>query len=430
MRRVLLISPHFPPDTSAASHRVRLLAPYLEHYGWEPTIVAVEPEGYEGRLDPDLAAIVPGSLRVVRAPAWPVHVTRRFGIGDLGVRAMTGLRRVASDLLGRERFDALFITVYPTYPALLGPALKRRFDVPFVLDYQDPWVGAWGRDVGPGGVPDVKSRLSRALAERLEPIAVRAADGITAVSERTYRDVLARVTDARPRACAAIPLGADAGDFAALARTPRANPIFDPSDRLAHICYVGTALPHGTEVMRAVCGALAQLRRQQPSIYARLRLHFIGTSNQRDVSSPLHVMPLAAACGVADVVTEHPARLDYLDALNVQATASAILLLGSREPHYTPSKVYPALLSGRPLIAVYHRQSPVVELLAQQPGVAVMTFDDAQPVEASIDCMASALSAVVDGTLVRGTSSGDAIDEFSTTALAGRLAGVLDTVSA
>ena len=35
-RRVLMVSPHFPPDSSAASHRVRLLAPYLGEHGWEP----------------------------------------------------------------------------------------------------------------------------------------------------------------------------------------------------------------------------------------------------------------------------------------------------------------------------------------------------------------------------------------------------------
>ena len=39
MRRVLMVSPHFPPDSSAASHRVRLLAPYLPDAGWQPTIV-------------------------------------------------------------------------------------------------------------------------------------------------------------------------------------------------------------------------------------------------------------------------------------------------------------------------------------------------------------------------------------------------------
>ena len=186
MRRVLMVSPHFPPDTNAATHRVRLLAPHLPARGWEPTVVAVDPRDYEGRLDPALADLVPPSLRVVHARAWPASLTRRLGIGDLGLRAFTGLLGTCAGLLRRERFDALFVTIYPAYPALLGPWLKRRFGVPFVLDYQDPWVGAWGETVGggAGGRPDLKSRLSRALAMRLEPMALRASDEIGRASCR------------------------------------------------------------------------------------------------------------------------------------------------------------------------------------------------------------------------------------------------------
>src|SRR5262249_38395051 len=123
MRRVLMISPHFPPDTSAGAHRVRLLAPHLHTFGWEPTVVTVEEGAYEGQLDPGLAALVPDSIRVVRAPAWPARMTRPLGIGDLGLRALPGLRHTCARVLERERFDAVFITIYPTYPALLGPWL-------------------------------------------------------------------------------------------------------------------------------------------------------------------------------------------------------------------------------------------------------------------------------------------------------------------
>src|SRR5438132_13617639 len=189
-----MVSPHFPPDTNAATHRVRLLAPHLPARGWEPTVVAVDPRDYEGRLDPALADLVPPSLRVVHARAWPASLTRRLGIGDLGLRAFTGLLGTCVGLLRRQRFDALFVTIYPAYPALLGPWLKRRFGVPFVLDYQDPWVGAWGETAGPrvNGTPDLKSRASRLAAMRLEPLALRAADGVTAVSRATFEQALAR----------------------------------------------------------------------------------------------------------------------------------------------------------------------------------------------------------------------------------------------
>src|SRR4029077_9403858 len=65
-RRVLVVSPHFPPDSSAASHRVRLLAPHLEEAGWSPTVVTLERSAYEGRLDPGLEGLRTSSPRAVR----------------------------------------------------------------------------------------------------------------------------------------------------------------------------------------------------------------------------------------------------------------------------------------------------------------------------------------------------------------------------
>ena len=429
-----MISPHFPPDTSAGTHRVRLFAPHLIRYGWEPTVLSVQPSGYEGRLDPDLATLVPDTVRVVRAPAWNAGVTRRMGIGDLGLRAFAGLRRECLRLMAEERFDLVFITIYPTYPAMLGPMLKRRHRVPFVLDYQDPWVSAWGLDVGPGpnGTPDARSRISRALAERLEPRVLVAADGVTAVSARMYEDALERVPGARPRACAAIPLGFDEGDLDALRRSPRVNRWFDEDDGRVHVCYVGTVLPKGFEVLRTLFAALARLRDRSPRAYERLRLHFIGTSNQRSESGEPRVLPLAREAGVDRIVSETPARLDYLDALNVQTRASALLLLGSSEPHYTPSKVFPAILSRRPIVGMYHAASSVVDLLRQpSAGARVFTFDDANPPAGCIDGLTAAFAALAENTVSPQQGlDGNGLSHWSARALTGRLASVFDSVAA
>jgi hypothetical protein len=432
-----MVSPHFPPDTSAGTHRVRLLAPHLAAYGWEPTVVTVEPSGYEGRLDPELAALVPDSLRVVRAPALDVERTRRLGLGDLGLRSLIGLGHACRTLLRAEKFDALFITIYPTYPALLGPLLKRRHRVPFLLDYQDPWVGAWGRDVGggPGGTPDLKSRLTRACAQRMEPMVVRAADAITAVSARTYEDVLRRVPGARPKACAAIPIGFDPGDLTRLRATPRENRWFAADDGFVHVCYVGTLLPTGIEVLRATLAGLALLRDRNPAAYSRLRLHFLGTSNQRDTAAPARVRSIAAEMGVASAVGEEPARLDYLDALNVQVQADALLLIGSMEPHYTASKVFPALLSGRPVLAVYHAASSVVQILANRRATDVLTFDREDPASL-VPRIAAAWETIAARPRDRAAGEAASTDEdearirpWSARVLAGELARVLDAVA-
>jgi Glycosyl transferase 4-like domain len=431
-RRVLMVSPHFPPDSSAATHRVRLLAPHLAGYGWEPTVVTVDPRDYESRLDPDLAELVPSSLRVVRCRAWSAGWTRRIGIGDLGLRAWSGLERGCARLLRREAFDALFVTTYPTYPAMLGPLLKRRFGVPFVLDFQDPWVGAWGRTVGggKGGRPDAKSRWSRVLARRLEPRALRATDGITAVSKETYEQIRSRHSWVMTRPFAEIPLGVEPADFDALKGRLRVNPHFDPKDGQVHVCYVGTLLPLGFETLRAVFAAAALLRDRQPALYRRLRLHFFGTANQTAPDGPCRVLPVALELGVAGAVSEIAPRLDYLDALTVQSQATALLLLGSSERHYTASKLYPALLAERPILAVYHEASTVVDVLrraARPPSARLVTYGDVDRASSRVEEISEALASLVRNPAFDPAAVNlEAVQAYSASSMAGRLANVLD----
>ena len=434
MRRVLMVSPHFPPDSSAASHRVRLLAPHLPDAGWTPTVVTLEPSAYEGRLDRDLESLVPRSLQVVRAPAWPPSSTRWAGLGDLGLRAFTGLRQTCRTQLARERFDALFITVYPVYPALLGPRLKAEFDIPFVLDYQDPWVGAWGKTVGggPDGRPDVKSRLSRRLGEWLEPHAVRDADALVAVSAGTIDGIVSRMPDAARLPHAVIPLGFEPSDFESVRRRPRRAVPFDPSDGLIHLCYVGTLLPAGLDTLRLLLRGLERARRDDP-VASRLRLHFFGTSNQSS-SDAYRVRPIAEECGVRDAVTEVPGRLDYLDALSILTQASAILLLGSSERHYTASKLYPALLAERPLLALFHEASSVVSILrsvGSEPTVRTVTYDDQPLAEHRLADVACHLRALAGHPVYHASDvSLDRAASVSARHLASQLAGVFDRVAA
>jgi len=395
--------------------------------------VTVDPSAYEGRLDPGLDALVPPTLDVVRARAWTPASSRRLGIGDLGLRAFAGLRRVCRGLMARERFDALFITIYPVYPALLGASLKREFHVPFVLDYQDPWVGEWGRSVGGGraGAPDWKSRASRRLGEWLEPKAIAAADAITAVSQGTIDGIVHRNPSAGRLPTEVLPLGFEPRDFDSIETSDSSAP-FDVNDGGVHLCYVGTLLPTGIDTLRLLLTALARVRRDDPAAL-RLRLHFFGTSNQSE-STHCRVLEVASACGVADAVTEVPGRIDYLDALRVLSCASGILLLGTTERHYTASKLYPALLARRPILALVHEESSVVSILkaaGTEPTIRVVTYDRSPLAAATIDRAACHLRAFAAGIQYRADDvSLDRIDGWSAQSLARRLAAVFDGVAA
>ncbi len=434
VRRVLMVTPHFPPDSSAASHRVRLLAPYLSEHGWEPTVLTVDPRDYEGGVEPALNALVPPSLRIVRCRAWSASWTRPIGFGDLGLRAFANLRATCRDLLRAQHFDALFITLYPVYPALLGPGLKRQFGVKFVLDYQDPWVGSWGLTVGggPNGTPDARSRLTRRLGTLLEPIAVRAADAITAVSSGTYEEIVARIPSAGTLVRAALPIGWDRDDFARVERADT-QPFFAAGDGLVHVAYVGTLLPKGVDTLRALLEAVRRLRDRDADAYRRLRLWFLGTSNQFGSQSRARVLPMAEEVGVTDVVREVAPRIPYGQAIAVLRQAHAIVLLGSTERHYTASKLYPALLANRPILAAFHEASSVVDILKRVgggPSIRIVTYDDRGPgVEAVIDCLARHMAALVRQPVTPASFDLSPIEDVSARTLARKLCGVLDQIS-
>ena len=380
---MLFISAHFPPDFSAGAHRARLLAPHLAAAGWTPTVLTVTPESYEARLDPQLAGSVPASLDLVRVEAWPVRGTRALGVGDLGLRALLPLRRACAQLCARQRYDLVYITIYPTYPAVLGPWLKRRWNMRFVLDLQDPWVGSWGERTGPGGVPDMKSRVSRALALRLERTVVPSTDGVTAVSAGTICELAARVPHVGLLPTEELPIGWEPRDLAQLGDTATR------ADGPWTAVYAGTVLPAGRDIVRAFFRGLAAWRRAQPGRAAG-RMVFVGSSNESAGSPAPSATPIAAEEGVSDLVDERPARVPYFEALGLTAGADLVLVLGTTEPHYTASKVFPALLSRRPVLAVVHRSSAVAVLLKAHPTAGIELVEVGDVID--IDCLSNEIA--------------------------------------
>jgi hypothetical protein len=195
---------------------------------------------------------------------------------------------------------------------------------------------------------------------------------------------------------------------------------------------VGSLLPTGVDTLRLLLSALARARRDDPAA-ARLRCHFFGTSNQSE-SSTYRVLPIAREHGVEDAVTERPGRLDYLAALSVLTQASGILLLGSSERHYTASKLYPALLAKRPILACFHQASSVIAMLktaASQPSVRVVTYGDGRSLEAGVaeaTCHLRALAA--DCTYNDRDVSLDRLADVSARQLARQLAMIFDRVTA
>ena len=133
-----------------------------------------------------------------------------------------------------------------------------------------------------------------------------------------------------------------------------------------------------------------------------MRLNFVGTSNQPNDFSSYRVRAIAEAEGVTDVVREIPQRLPYLRALSVLARSDGILLIGSDEPHYTASKIYPALMSGRPFLSLFHQASSAHKVLTTAGGGLALAFSAKEELAALEEPLSEALFKVASCACVLG----------------------------
>jgi len=399
VKRLVLLSTYFPPGNLAGVHRARLWSQHLAEFGWEPTVVTTNPRYYEERLDPALTRLVPDDAKVIYTPALPTRPIRV--VGDLGIRAMWWHYRALSKLAQQGKMDFLLITVASHYSSVLGRMIHRRYGVPYGIDYQDPWISeslsrlqflskAWAADK---------------LAHLLEPWAVRDAALITGVAPGYFASVLKRNPDVAERALtASMPIGGSERDFEIVGKMAPQPFLFDPDDGNFHFIYAGALLPRGVIIVDAFLQGLAHLRSMAPMTAARVRVHFVGTGRSPNDASGHQVLPRAQAMGVADLVTEHPHRIGYVDSLNHLMRAGAVLVLGSTERHYTPSKLFLAVLSRRPVFAVLHAESTAVGMLeAARAGHAIVLAESELP---DPDTIARGLRSMIE----RPTYDANAVD--------------------
>ncbi|WP_420457542.1 glycosyltransferase [Rubrivirga sp.] len=384
MKHVLIVAPRFAPSNAADSHRVRQSLPYYREAGWEPVVLAVEPDEVAAPQDPLLLDTLPSDVEVVRVGAVPRAMTRRLGFGSLEARSLYSLAKAGRRLLRERSFDLVFFSTTAMTITALGPHWERTFDVPFVIDLQDPWLSDYydrdGAPPPPGG--PLKYGLIQAVSRRCEPYVLRRAAHAITVSPAYPETLTQRYGDLTSDLFTVLPFGAPERDFEILRESRTANPMFDPADGLEHWAYVGRAGGDMELALDALFRALAEARRADPDRYGRLRLHFVGTSYAEGDRAEKTVEPVAVRHGVGDLVDERPHRIPYFEALQVLLDADALVVPGSDDPGYTASKLYPYVLARRPLLAVFHESSSVVDVIRRtRAGVAVTFTSGEAPAE-------------------------------------------------
>lgn len=367
MKKVIIVSPHFPPSNLAAVHRSRLFAKHLPEFGWEPIVVTVHEKYYEEILDYNLSSLLPDNLRIEKVEALDTKPIRL--IGDIGIRGFRGMLKRILKICSQEKIDFLYIPIPSNYAALLGIIVHNKIGIPYGIDYIDPWVHKWPGTEKLFGKP----WFSMKLGEFLEPIAIKKANLITGVAPGYYEDVLLRHPEMVGKVVtAAMPYGGEASDHLAVDRLGLKPYLFQKVPHTLDFVYAGAMLPKAFKPLEEIMKKISTARH----LFENVRIHFIGSGSNPNDPNSYNIKAMAEKYGIWNTIFfEYPKRIPYLDVLTHLNAADGAFILGSTEPHYTPSKVYQAVLSHKSIFAILHQESSACKVIEETKAGITLAFN-------------------------------------------------------
>jgi glycosyltransferase involved in cell wall biosynthesis len=369
-KRVLIVTYYWPPCGGIGVHRCLKFAKYLRSFGWEPVICTADNPEYPV-LDESNFRHVPEGIEVLKTKIWEPYACYKWMMGkkkgeritDVFVeeqranfRARLGIwirgnifipdaRRFwirpavthLSQYLREHPVDAIVTNGPPHTAHMIGYKLKKKFKIPWLADYQDPWTES-----------DSYRRLmlnpiSRAIHEAMQQRVFRSADKVTICSESWKRDLEALGA----RDVDVILWGYDEDDVQEL-KQPRSNKF-----TISHFGRIGP-----DRNVSVFWKALSDLVKTHPSFGDDLEIElagFIGAG----VRDEINIFGL-------DTKVKLLGHISRADALAGMRRAQTLLLIVNDEPNARgriPGKLFEYLASRRPVLVLGPEGGDASEIL-------------------------------------------------------------------
>ncbi len=210
MKRVLIITYYWPPSGGGGVMRWLKMSKYFPEQGWQPVIYT--PENPDPSVtDQSLVSEISESTETIRKPIWePYNIYRRltgkakgekFKAGYISEASQSSLRdrisvfirgnflipdprifwvrssvKYLTKYLNEKPVDLIVTTGPPHSMHLIGLGLRKKFNIPWLADFRDPWTAIDFFD---------KLRLTpiaEQIHRKMELRVLRGADFITTVS--------------------------------------------------------------------------------------------------------------------------------------------------------------------------------------------------------------------------------------------------------
>jgi hypothetical protein len=381
-KKVLIISPYFPPVNAADMQRVRMSLPYFAALGWDAEVVTVDETYADLGKDDLLLQNVPAFTKVHKVKALNKNWTRRIGLGSIALRSLWFYRRKVNSLLKNEKFDLVYFSTTQFPVCVLGAYWKKRFGVPYIIDMQDPWYTTYYQ-YKPKGQRPANYKIVYAMHKYLEAIAMKQVSGLISVSEKYIDELRHRYPSFNHVPTAVIPFGAFEQDFnTADDNKAGFEPILDPAT--INVVYIGRGGMDLDKAIKPIFEALKRGLTNEPDLFNRLKLYFIGTSYAAAGRAIPGFASLIAQYGLGGTVVEIPERISHYHMLITLQRANALFIPGSDHPAYTASKIYFYLLAKKPLMAIFNASSPALKVLQEYGVQNAYSYDKTEEIDLKI----------------------------------------------
>ncbi|MEI7810888.1 MAG: glycosyltransferase [Ignavibacteria bacterium] len=351
MFKVLVIAYYFPPMGLSGVQRVTKFVKYMRKYNWEPTVITTGKTSYFAHDNSLLKEVEESEIRVIRVEANDPYslarskknfkmsaeiviktlnnISKTFFIPDNKISWSNKAYKVAKELLKKEEFDIIFVSIPPFSTFSVAARLSKWFDIALFVDYRDLWTGnQFAFNLTP---------YHSYLHKKLEYKALRVADKVIAVNRKIKEKLLNTFRFLTFEDIMIIPHGYDKEDFENITPIPKGN-------NKMRLTYSGTFYEFITP--KYFLQAFRKLTYERPDIAENIELHFIGEFRRENVK-------LVDKLGLQAYVRDY-GYLDHNEAV-VRIVSSDVLwlMVGDKKnaDTITPGKLFEYFGARKPIIA-------------------------------------------------------------------------------
>jgi glycosyltransferase involved in cell wall biosynthesis len=386
--QILIIAHAFSPSSAVGASRIRHLCRYLPEFDVQPIVLTVQ-----SRFHEEIEAVsVPSKIRVVRtvqsgtfldwyarwrarrSPSALVEDTVAAGGSDAKESWIPTLRqqllcllqipdrnrgwhspaiRTASHLMEGGDFDAVFSTAPPYTAHLIGRALRKKFSIPWIADFRDPWSN---NEISVNSSP----QWYRTLSARMEASCVHTADLVISNTDWQTRDMCHRYSELSRQKFVTLTNGFDDFEPPANRRLNKHRPI---------VCLHLGDIYRGRRI-DTFCAALSILIKERRLEPGAVRVLFVGNTDPTQINACRDVAGELINSGVI----EFRKRVEKNEANRLLWEADLLLVFQGRYRAQVPLKFYEYLATGKPVFAV--AQPGALSEVMTQTGAGVCCDED------------------------------------------------------